>query len=110
MNGHAEYLVHLVGWSLPVLMLQWAWGRAALWRQRRAVLVGALGPAALLSAADSYAIREGIWGFDPEHLLGLDLGGVPVEEVLFFAVTALLVAQSVALMAGGAARPGPSTP
>ena len=36
--------------------------------------------------------------FDERHLLGLKLGNVPVEEVLFFCVTALLVAQSMVAM------------
>ncbi len=99
-----DYLLHLA-WALPVLALQWLAGGRSLWAQRRAVLAGTLGPALLLSVGDGQAIRVGIWGFDGRHLLGLALGGVPLEEVLFFTVTALLVSQSVTLLAVGRAPP-----
>ena len=28
--------------------------------------------------------RQGVWGFNPEYHLGLNLAGLPIEEVLFF--------------------------
>ncbi len=49
---------HLGLWALPLLALQWVVGRKALWRPRRAVAVGALGPALMLSLADGRASRE----------------------------------------------------
>lgn len=33
---------------------------------------------------DALFTRAGIWGFSPEHLCGVHLFGLPVEEVLFF--------------------------
>jgi lycopene cyclase domain-containing protein len=33
---------------------------------------------------DSLFARIGIWGFHPEYLIGIDLFGLPLEEVLFF--------------------------
>jgi lycopene cyclase domain-containing protein len=33
---------------------------------------------------DSLFARIGIWGFNPGYLVGLDLFGLPLEEVLFF--------------------------
>ena len=33
---------------------------------------------------DSLFTRLGIWGFNPAYLVGLDLFGLPLEEVLFF--------------------------
>src|SRR5688572_25331807 len=49
----------------------------------------ALLPAIFLNAAifipwDIYFMQRGIWGFNPEYLLGINLFGLPLEEVLFF--------------------------
>jgi lycopene cyclase domain-containing protein len=48
-------------------------------------------PAILLSALpfiawDVYFTRSGIWGFSPEHLTGMEIFSLPVEEWLFFLV------------------------
>ena len=37
-------------------------------------------------AKDIYFVDLGIWGFNPEHVLGLQILNVPVEEFLFFII------------------------
>lgn len=49
----------------------------------------ALFPAILLNALvfipwDAYFTQRGIWGFNPEYLLGIYFFGLPLEEILFF--------------------------
>ena len=49
----------------------------------------ALFPAIFINAAvfipwDIYFTQRGIWGFAPEYLVGINLFGLPLEEVLFF--------------------------
>ncbi|MFC5269587.1 lycopene cyclase domain-containing protein [Adhaeribacter terreus] len=49
----------------------------------------ALFPAIFVNAAvfipwDIYFTQHGIWGFNPEYLLGINFFGLPLEEVLFF--------------------------
>jgi lycopene cyclase domain-containing protein len=101
MNGPTAYLVHLLAWSLPVLCMQLAVIR---WRYRehtgavlRAVLPPALAVTAWLVAGDHLAIRAGVWRFGEGKHLGVHLGAVPIEEVLFFLVTNLLVVFGLAL-------------
>jgi lycopene cyclase domain-containing protein len=101
MDSRYAYLVHLLGWGLPVLALQLGFlvhhYRARSGRVLRAVLPPALLVGTYLSAADHVAIRRGIWVFGGERHVGLYVGAVPLEEVLFFFVTSLLVAQGIAL-------------
>ena len=69
-------------------------------RVLRAVLPPARVVTVWLSVADHLAIREGIWRFGDGLHLGWRIGVVPVEEVLFFLVTNLLVVFGLALLDG----------
>ena len=43
-------------------------------------------------------MRSGLWFFDGQQILGLYVGLLPVEEVLFFLLTSLLVTQTLVLL------------
>jgi lycopene cyclase domain-containing protein len=95
---NTNYLFHLLGWTLPVILAQWLIGRRILIRNLRGVLLPPLAVGAYFSCVDRVAIREGIWIFDPNQILGVRFGGVPIEEIIFFFVTSLLVSQSLILL------------
>ncbi len=96
-----NYLWHLLGWALPVLLIQLGLlafvHRGQLRRVLRAVLPPVFAVTAWLVAADHLAIRAGIWRFDRKQLLGIHLGAVPLEEALFFLLTNLLVGLGLVL-------------
>lgn len=93
-----EYLRHLLLWILPFIALQWVIGRRILAKNLRAVIWPALLAGSYYSLCDAVAIGSGLWFFGPGKTLGVRLGTVPVEECLFFFLTALLVAQSIVLL------------
>lgn len=95
------YLTHLLLWALPVILLQWV-ALARHYKERTgAVLRAVLPPAFLvggyLAAADHLAISAGIWNFGEGKHLGVYVGAVPLEEVLFFVLTSVLVSLGLAL-------------
>lgn len=52
---------------------------------------------------DVLAIRAGHWDYDPEQVTGLELGGLPLEELLFFIVIpicAILTLEAVRAVKG----------
>jgi lycopene cyclase domain-containing protein len=101
MLGHATYLVLEVAWALPVLALQWLVGRRRL-RQRWRTLLLAVAVATLyLACADAVAIANGIWALHANRIVGLRVGDVPIEEIIFFLLTNAMVVQSVLLIMGG---------
>jgi lycopene cyclase domain-containing protein len=94
----ANYAIHLT-WFLPVIYFQWL-----LTPQLFGSHIGLL---ALITAAfgiyytlaDLAAVRAGTWFFDEKQITGVKLGGIlPWEEIAFFFLTSLLVAQSYLLL------------
>jgi lycopene cyclase domain-containing protein len=93
----SHYLAHLLAWSLPVLVAQWAVFARLLWANARAVAGATVVVTAWLLVADEVAIGAGVWRFGREYIAGVFVGAVPIEEALFFALTSLLVTQSLVL-------------
>jgi lycopene beta-cyclase len=95
------YLGLEVGWlGLPII-LQLAVGADVLWHRRRLVAAALLPPFLYLSAADFLAIGSGTWTIDPAQTTGILLRGVlPIEEVIFFLLTNVLIVFGMVLMLG----------
>lgn len=91
------YLGLILVWSAPMLLLQWTYGGAWLWGQRRRAAVGIAVPTVYLCVADRLAIEWGIWRISPRYTVGVELGGLPLEEALFFLITNVLVVQGLLL-------------
>jgi len=97
------YLALLAGCLLGTLPLELVLrvGVYARWRR----LLAALAPGLVLGVAwDLYAVRQGHWRFDHRYLTGLDVAGLPAEEVLFFVV--IPTCAILTLEAVGRRRPG----
>jgi lycopene cyclase domain-containing protein len=92
------YFLHLVGWTAPIFAAQWLLVRPILRQNFREVLLASLIGTVFFSAIDSFAVRSAIWFFDPKQILGIFVGPLPIEEVLFFFLTSLLVSQSLVVL------------
>jgi lycopene cyclase domain-containing protein len=97
-GARVNYAVHLT-WFLPVIYAQWILAPPLFWAH--AELLGLITAAfgTYYTLADLVAVRAGTWFFDENQITGLKLGGVlPWEEIAFFFLTSLLVAQSYLLL------------
>ncbi len=99
--GTWTYLVFELAWALPVIIGQWVIGRDRLLTNWRVLLAGVAIPTTYLCAADALAIRVGIWSLNPELTTNVWLGGLPLEEGVFFLLTNIMVVQGVLLFEGG---------
>ena len=108
MESRWAYMIHLMSWALPFILLQLGvivfYFRERAGKILRAVLVPALVIGVYLSVADHLAIREGIWGFGQGKHLGIYIGAVPLEELLFFILTSVMVALGLTLFSALLAR------
>jgi lycopene cyclase domain-containing protein len=93
-----NYANHLA-WFLPVLYIQWIIA-PALFREHAGLLVLVTAAFGIYyTAADLVAVRAGTWHFDEKQITGVKFARVlPWEEIAFFFLTSLLVAQSYLLL------------
>ncbi|WNG43981.1 lycopene cyclase domain-containing protein [Archangium minus] len=101
METRWAYIIHLMAWAVPFIVLQLAvlvhHFRGRSWVVLRAVLPPALVVGSYLAVADHLAIREGIWNFGEGKHLGIYVAGVPLEEILFFLLTSIMVSLGLTL-------------
>jgi lycopene cyclase domain-containing protein len=92
------YLGLLLAWALIPILIQLAFGADILRRHARLVILGVMVPTLYLSAADALAIGWGTWTIDPAQSTGIHLGGLPIEEFVFFLLTNALVTFALVLI------------
>lgn len=102
---HPPYLPFLLVCAAPVIIGQWLIGGRKLWRWRAAwvPVVGIL--TVYFSLADAVAIETRIWRLDHAALIGIWIGPVPLEEVLFFLLSSAMIAQGFVLFWGMGSDP-----
>lgn len=81
----AVYLLVLLGCLVGTLPLELVL-RTRVYARWRRLLLALVPVLAVFVTWDVLAIRAGHWSYDPRQTVGLSLGNVPVEEVLFFLV------------------------
>lgn len=84
-------------WFVPPLWLQWFFDARCLILNRRLILLSTLLPTLYLSAADHFAIRQGIWTISDQTRSGWDILGLPIEEAFFFFIVSILLSQGMVL-------------
>jgi lycopene cyclase domain-containing protein len=79
------YISLLLGCVAVTVPLEFVYG-FRVWRNPKR-LAEALAPGFFLFVVwDLYAIERGHWSYNSQYLTGLDIGPVPIEELLFFLV------------------------
>jgi lycopene beta-cyclase len=93
-----NYAVHLA-WFLPVIYAQWILAPPLFWGHAGLLVLVTAAFGVYYTLADLAAVRAGTWFFDEKQITGVKLGGIlPWEEIAFFFLTSLLVAQSYLLL------------
>jgi putative membrane protein len=93
-----NYAIHLA-WFLPVIYAQWVLAPPLFWNHAGLLALVTVAFGVYYTLADLAAVKAGTWFFDEKQITGVKLGGVlPWEEIAFFFLTSLLVAQSYLLL------------
>jgi lycopene cyclase domain-containing protein len=91
------YMGSMCVWFGIPLAVQLAWGADQLLRHVGSMVPAIVVPTAILCVLDSLAVTEGTWFFDESTLTGLRLGSLPLEEVVFFGFTNVLIVVGLTL-------------
>ncbi|MBN2501793.1 MAG: lycopene cyclase domain-containing protein [Anaerolineales bacterium] len=93
-----RYLALILVWGLPPVLVQ-VWFGADILRAHWRLLALAISlPTLYLWLVDALAINSGTWTIDPAQTTGLKLWVLPIEEMLFFLITNVLLVFGVTLV------------
>ncbi len=99
------YLSIILFWALPAIFPQMLIGADILWHYRKLVGLGILVPGTYLSLMDIVALRASTWSISPLQTTGvLFFGILPLEEVVFFYTTNVLIIFGMTLMLSNLCR------
>ncbi len=93
-----RYLALILVWALLPLALQLAYGADILLANVRLLAAAIIPPTLYLWLVDALAITDGTWTINPAQTTGFRLGPLPVEEMLFFLMTNVIIVYGITLM------------
>jgi putative membrane protein len=100
------YLSITLFWALPAILPQLLFGADILWHHRKLVFWAIMVPGVYLSLMDIVALTETTWSISKEQTTGvLFFGILPVEEVVFFFVTNVLITFGMTLLLANESQP-----
>lgn len=98
-NEPITYLSITLFWALPPIIIQSLFGADILWHYRRLVFWAILVPGTYLSLMDIVALQETTWSISPSQTTGILFFGIlPLEEVVFFFITNVLIVFGLTLL------------
>ena len=93
------YLSIILFWALPPIILQTMFGADILWHYRKLVFWGIFVPGVYLSLMDIVALTDTTWSISPTQTTGILFFGIlPLEEVVFFFITNVLIVFGMTLL------------
>lgn len=93
------YLSITLFWALPAILPQLLFGADILWHFRKLVFWAIMVPGTYLSLMDIVALRDTTWSISPSQTTGfLFFGILPLEEVVFFFITNILITFGMTLL------------
>ncbi|HET9914568.1 MAG TPA: lycopene cyclase domain-containing protein [Anaerolineales bacterium] len=93
------YLSIILFWALPPIFIQLLFGADILWHYRKLVFWSIFVPGLYLSLMDILALTDTTWSISSSQTTGILFFGIlPLEEVLFFFITNVLLTFGMTLL------------
>jgi len=93
------YLCLILLWALPAILPQLLFGAEILWHYRKLLTLAILIPGTYLSLIDMIALKDTTWSISDAQTTGILFFGIlPLEEVVFFFITNVLITFGMTLL------------
>jgi len=93
------YLGITLFWALPAILPQLLFGADILWQYRKLVFWAIMVPGMYLSLMDIVALQDTTWSISKSQTTGILFFGIlPLEEVVFFFITNVLITFGMTLL------------
>ncbi len=93
------YLAIILFWALPAILPQLLFGADILWHYRKLVFWAIMVPGTYLSLMDIVALQDTTWSISKSQTTGILFFGIlPLEEVVFFFITNVLITFGLTLL------------
>jgi lycopene cyclase domain-containing protein len=98
-NEPITYLSITLFWAFPAIFPQLLYGADILWHHRKLVFLSIFIPGAYLSLMDIIALKDTTWSISKQQTTGILFFGIlPLEEVVFFFITNVLITFGMTLL------------
>jgi lycopene cyclase domain-containing protein len=98
------YLTLILSWALIPVLVQTVFGGDILLWSWRVLLLTILPPTLYLWLLDAVALSGGTWTIDPAQTTGWMVGVIPIEEMVFFLMTNVIIGFGMTLMCSPASK------
>lgn len=78
------YASSVIAWTGPVIAIQWMVGGSYILRNWKKLTLSLIPPTLYMWIIDAYAITAGLWTISGDKTVGIYVGSLPVEEMIFF--------------------------
>jgi lycopene beta-cyclase len=104
-SANWTYLSIILFWALPPIIIQLLFGADILWHYRRLVFWSLCVPGVYLSLMDIVALHDTTWSISSSQTTGILFFGIlPLEEILFFFITNVLLTFGMTLLLAKASQ------
>ena len=98
-NQPLTYLSITLFWALPAILPQLLFGADILWHYRKLVFWAIMVPGTYLSLMDIVALQDTTWSISKDQTTAILFFGIlPLEEVVFFFITNVLITFGMTLL------------
>ena len=78
-----SYWIWLAVYVFVPMVILFAWKKDIIMKYKKTVILGGIGSLVFAVPWDHFAIKEGLWWFPENEILGIWFLGLPLEEWLF---------------------------